>query len=292
MEYHNIPMNEHKIGYVHDLVNLIDKSIPNFNYGWLEIGRYMVEDKSRWLSNLNPLLECIGTGHYTILKSLNYIRIAKCISESYLNDPEQRFKNIFFHFGVITDCTNQIARSIVLIESKLKIRSFVEKRFTEEEIMSTVEKRIGKDYNSRYDKLVKYGTPISVEIQPERDVYLKTLDSTNQYIGDYRIFRQAIQTYRNTYIHNPTIDVFVYNGKECVFNTKARKTQISLNDFRFLGQLDGLDEDDFIHPQDLINNNFRQLLIALNSMWDLFGREINKINSDKSLDEILFLQKD
>ena len=125
MSYYNTPIHEHRINYVKDLSDLIDNSIPNFKSGWLEIGRYMNENKSRWLTNLNPFVECIGTGHYTIIKSLNFIRLTKCKSNSYINDNEQRFKNIFFHFGVINDCSYQLARCIVLIESKLGIINFI-----------------------------------------------------------------------------------------------------------------------------------------------------------------------
>ncbi len=289
MSYYNIPIHKHRIDYVRNVSTLIDSSIPNFNSAWLEIGRYMNNSNSRWLSNLNPLIECIGTGHYTILKSLNFIRLTICKSNTYLNDSEQRFKNIFFHFGVITDCSYQIARCIVLIESKLDLICYNEKYLNVKEIKSKVESWYSKNYISRYDDMLKYGISINVEIQPNRDNYLKILDKEKKYSKDYFKFRDSIQSYRNSYIHNPMIDVFVFNGNEYVIDTKGGKNNsVKINDFRYLSQLDKLDRKYFIRPQELIDRNFKLLLKGIDSLWTLYSKEIKRINGNDNLESVLY----
>jgi hypothetical protein len=288
MNYYNTPINEHRINYVKDVSTLIDNSIPNFKPAWLEIGKYMNNENSRWLSNLNPMIECVGTGHYTILKSLNFIRLSKCKSTSYLNDSDQRFKNIFFHFGLITDCSYQIARCLVLIQSKLDLIKYDEKQLDLGEIKSKVESWY-KNYDSRHKEMLKYGISINIEIQPRRDSYFDILDAEEKYTKDYFSFRDSIQAYRNAYIHNPMIDVFMFDGKECVIDTKAdKKKSIKINEYRYLSQLDKLDKKFFIHPQELIDRNFDYLLKGLDSLWILYSCEIKRINCNENIDNVLY----
>ncbi len=292
MNYSNIPIKDHKISYIKDVSNIIDSDIPHFSHAWLEIGKYMNKDKSRWLRKLNPLFEGLGTGHYTILKSLNYIRLSKCISNSYMNDSNQRFKNIFFHFGVILDCSHQIARDIVLIKSKLNLIEYEESYYPLEKIKLKLESWYNSNengYKRKLEELVLYGIPIDYIIQPERDIYFKTLDKEKKYTKEYFKFRNAVQSYRNAYIHNPMIDVFIHRGVECVIDTNANKSgMIKLNQYRYLSQLDDLDEKHFIHPQALIERNYRLLLNGLNSLWNLFSNELHVINSSDNLETVLY----
>ena len=52
-----------------------------------------------WRDNMHPIFEQIGMTDYGIIKSLNYIRISIC--DITVGDPNQTFKNIYFHFGLI-----------------------------------------------------------------------------------------------------------------------------------------------------------------------------------------------
>ncbi len=282
-----------EINYVKDLSELIDNSIPNFKSGWLEIGRYINSDNSRWLNNLNPLIECVGTGHYTVLKSLNYIRLSRCISNSYINDNEQRFKNIFFHFGIITDCCKQISRSIVLIKSNLRLIEYKEEKLEYNEIKQNLKSWYESKYDSQYKEMQNYGISVNINIQPESDIYFNILDKEKNYTKNYFIFRNAIQSYRNAYIHNPMIDVFYYKKNEYVIDTNTdKKAAIKLNKYRYLSQLDKLDTKYFIHPQELIDRNFKLLLQGLNSLWDLFSQELKTINSHPDIENILYKTED
>ena len=291
MKYYNTPIHEHSIDFVRDVSYLIDQSIPNFKSGWFELGKYMNDDKSRWLKNLNPLFECIGTGHYTILKSLNFIRLSKNKGKVYHNDSEQRFKNIFFHYGVITDCAYQIARCLVIIKSNLGLIEYSVEKLSLDEIYSKVKSWYGKDgknYKDRYADMFKYGLSINVDIQPGRDRFFEILDKNKKFTNDYIKFRESIQSYRNSYIHNPMIDVFRYNGAEYVIDNKAdKKKSIKINDYRYLSQLDNLDKKYLIKPHELIERNFNLLVKGLDSLWTLYSAEIKVINCNENLDIIL-----
>ncbi len=292
MTYFNIPIKENKISFIKDVSDIIDSDFPNFETAWLELGRYMNKEKLRWLNNLNPLFEGLGTGHYTILKSLNYIRLSKSGRKKYLNDINQRFKNIFFHFGLITDCCYQIARSIVLIKSRLNLIKYEEPEYDLEILKQKLEnwyKSFKSGYKYKLGELNKYGIPVDFIIQPEHDIYFSILDKDKKYTKEYFKFRNAIQTYRNAYIHNPMIDVFNLKGVEYVIDTHHNKNKtLKLNQFRYLSQLDELDNKYFIQPHKLIDRNYRLLLNGLNSLWELYSYEIKVINSNPNLESILY----
>ena len=111
-----------KVKYLNQIYDFLVAKIPNLDKIWPLLGDYTLNN--RWDPNIDPDLEAIGTGHYTLLKSLNYIYQNK--DDIILNDPLIRYKNIYFHYGLIIDCINQIAFHILRFQKKLNMReSFI-----------------------------------------------------------------------------------------------------------------------------------------------------------------------
>jgi len=58
--------------YLDEFIETIEKQLPILKEAWENLDPYT--ENNRWKNNLDRNLELIGTGHYTLIKSLNYIR--------------------------------------------------------------------------------------------------------------------------------------------------------------------------------------------------------------------------
>lgn len=137
------------IAYLDEMVVTIDEQLPILKVAWENLAPYTLNN--RWRPKLDIDLEIIGTGHYTLLKSLNYIRKNKDLVK--MNDPEQRFKNIYFHYGLIIDCIKQISRSLLLFKTKLGVMDFQETKFSFDDILRITENWYKNNYENSYKNL-------------------------------------------------------------------------------------------------------------------------------------------
>ena len=115
---HNIERN---------MAETIELKFPNFEILWdkylMPLTGAPIDFSLR--NDTHPNLEEIAMSHFGVLKSLNYIRISK--SKVGPGDPNQTFKNIYFHFGLIFDSVDNLLRNILIIQNYLKIINLEEK---------------------------------------------------------------------------------------------------------------------------------------------------------------------
>lgn len=257
------------ITYLDEMVDTIETKLPVLREAWENLDPYT--KNNRWRPALDPNLESIGTGHYTLLKSLNYIRKNKDLVK--MNDPEQRFKNIYFHFGLIIDCIKQLSRSILLFETKLGMVDFHENSYSSIQVVQKVEKWYDENYRTYFRKLVTNGVAISVPLQPEKD-YVSLLGSKKA-LEPYNKFKIAIQPYRNIFIHNPAVDIFKIRGFPGEFVVKKEV----LKNCRFLNEIDKTDKSNIINPKIMVNQDYSECLQVITSICAILLSHIKEINS-------------
>jgi len=258
------------IDYIDEMKDTLEEKIPILLESWRNLAQYT--SNGRWRKKLDRDLEVIGTGHYTILKSLNFIRRNKEYVK--INDPDQKYKNIYYHFGLIIDCIRQISRSILIFEDKLGIIKFQEKAKTKEEIELQTKGWFDQYYNKLFERLTTYGITISQNIQPENE-YISILEPTKNNIKKYNQFRNSIQQYRNILIHNPSIDIFKRSDLNGVYVVKKEQ----LKKYRFLNEIDKININDLINPIEQVNQDYEKCLSAVMEVWTVFLVHIKDINS-------------
>ncbi len=150
----------------------IDKNIPSFRDIWPFLGRYTEE--GHWHPKLDINLEFIGTAHYTVLKSLCFIIRNKDMVAP--NDPDQRYKNVIFHYAIINDCIKELCCHLLKFEKKLD---------------STLSRQI-----RQLNYIVSLNNSIRLP------------NNEQQFITFNDFKKNRIDPLRNAFIHNPSIDIF------------------------------------------------------------------------------------
>lgn len=257
------------IAYLDEMVETVEKQLPILKEAWENLAPYTFNN--RWRPLLDVDLETIGTGHYTLLKSLNYIRKNK--DSVRMNDPEQRFKNIYFHFGLIIDCIKQISRSIILFKTKLGLINFQELKYSIEDIVQITNNWYKNNYETSYNKLVNNGVAIALQLQPAKE-YIYML-GTKKELNLFSVFKNSIQPYRNVFIHNPAIDIFIVKGKKGQFVVKKDV----IKNCRFLNQLDKTKPSNLTNPVEMVNQDYSDCLQVISTTWYVLLKHIKEINN-------------
>jgi len=255
--------------YLDEYIETIEEQLPILKEAWENLDPYTINNK--WRKNLDRNLELIGTGHYTVLKSLNYVRKNK--DQVRMNDPEQKFKNIYFHFGLIIDCIRQISRSILLFKNKLGLIEFSEEKMPVEDFTNQILNWYYENYNACFTKLEDFGIPISIPLQPKIEYLSRFVNK--QEIIKYNRFKNSILQYRNIHIHNPTIDIFRIPGIVGEYVVKKDK----LKNYRFLREIDKIDRKDLIDPIVMTNKDYANCLEVVHEIWTIFIKNIKEMNT-------------
>ena len=218
-----------------------------------------------WRKDTHPELERIGIASFGILKSLNLVYIKKDkIKVS--TDPEQTFKNVYFHFVLATDCVDAMLRSIAIVESELKILDINEKlKLSNELLINDFDTWVTKDYPKCYQEMINEGKPIFY--YPQHDYNFLSITVTNKLIRkSYLELIKKLKNYRNFFIHNPGIDVFIVKRIDKRFAIKKEMVKKSRN-WTTLRDLYNHDKSLFIDPEEMITTDLINLIKELNSIW-------------------------
>ena len=215
--------NQKKFKYISIVSNHIEANIPKFKEIWPLLGAYTTNNS--WDLSLDEDLEFIGVAHYTILKSVSYIYQNKdCVD---MNDPQQRFKNIIFHYALIIDCIKQISFHIIKFKGKLNPKSYnlINKK-SKSSFMKKMEEWYDKKYDISFENFHKNGGLIMLEILSTKK-HISMLNSNNSFSSYYE-FDKIINPYRNVFVHNPSIDIFRRGKKLYVVKSEFIKTNKSI----------------------------------------------------------------
>lgn len=258
----------------YEIASLIEKYFPNYEKFYNNYIVNFVGSDGNWKTDMHPIFEEIGMADYAILKSLNYIR--RTCMYVVTGDPNQTFKNIYFHFGLIFDSIEHMGRNILRLEDELKIidlKKLIKKKISED----TLSIWLKNQYEGEIDLYIKTGMPPS---PPKGTKRIMELLLENELKLEYEKFSRNIREYRNMFVHNPSVGVFTafIKGMSIQFCPKKDKvrdyplwTNIRLNWKS--------NPNDFTQPSTLINEDIINMLVLLNKIYEAYDKHMkNMIN--------------
>jgi hypothetical protein len=257
-----------KFRYIEVISDYINNNILPFKAIWPYLGAYTIN--GHWDPNIDENLEFIGIAHYTVLKSLCYIFQNKDNIE--MNDPEQRYKNIIFHYALIIDCIKQVSFHLLKFKNKLdptlKLPII---KFTKNQFLEEMEIWFDQNYSDLFTSFVSTGGLIMKEVHSTKS-YIAHLNAENEF-KSFNQFSSIIGPLRNVFIHNPSIDIFQYRGKPFVVKPQYIKKN------RTIQSINELNQNDIIDPKVLMNQLFLKSTKMLVDVWTVFLTEIEIINT-------------
>lgn len=260
---------QNKFEYVKIISDYIEQNIPQFSNIWPFLGAYTFNGS--WDPDIDENLEFIGIAHYTVLKSFSYIFQNK--DSVKMNDPNQRFKNIIFHYALIIDCIKQITFHIVKFKHKLNpIIKMPVTRLGKAAFLKKMEDWYDKEYNERFETFLENGGLIMKEIHSTNN-YVSLLNK-NKCFKSFHKFNERINPYRNVFVHNPSIDIFLRGKAPYVVNSEYIKSTRTIQSIRRLST------EDLNNPSDLMDQLFKQATKMLSDVWKIFYKEIESINTN------------
>jgi len=281
-------MKEYKLRKQEDIIKyeiapLIEKHFPNYEKFYTRYIAKFIGHNGNWRTDMHPIFEEIGMADYAILKSLNYIRRSWMYVVT--GDPNQTFKNVYFHFGLILDSVEHIGRDILRLKDELKIIDL--KRAIKKEISKdTLGNWLDNQYDVEIDRYIKTGIPPS---PPKGSKKFMELILQNELKRQYEKFSISLRKYRNLFAHNPSVGIFTayINGTAIQLCPKKEKVKDYplWTDIRLNWQSN---PDDFTQPHILINNDFIDLLKLLNKIYEEYDKQMEKIFENQNVKNLLY----
>jgi len=145
---------------------------------------------------------------------------------------------------------------------------------------------IKKEYKIQLEKFIDTGRPFQL---PIRNPYLlKLMIQDTELIRNYNKFSQSIREYRNIFIHNPSVDIFMVKEERTIKHFSPKKNKAKKyplwNDMRtkYLFK-----KDDFINPKSLIEEDLLELLKLLNDIWKEYHKHMKEIFQQNDIASLL-----
>jgi hypothetical protein len=275
-EYKNSKLIEER-----DTVALIRQYYPRFEIFEEKFLDQIKDPKSgQWLDV--EYLEEIGLSQWGVLKSINYINIVR--NKVYPGDSYLRFKNVYFHFGLIADTVAYLARNICFLEEKLGICiNSVHEQKTKNELIQDFTKYIENHYDKNYQNYCRDNRPIVYHINSKVD-HIRALVTDESLLKNYNQFFQLVSFYRNYFIHNPSFDIIHTDGREVAVKKESLKNNTNeiQDKFRHWSRIrEDLSEKEtlklFTCAKDMIYDDLIEMLKLLNVIWEQFIVRLEQI---------------
>ena len=236
-----------------------------------------------WRNDTHPDLEHIGMAFYSFLKSLKYI--IKNKDKVSVGDPDQTFKNIYFHFGLALESFEEVFRSICTLLQELELLNIPEKfKIEKTELIEKFEKWIDSDYERRFESMLKDGRTIVYYPQHGRD-FLSIL-TNKETRTNYIKYRSSIKNYRNFYIHNPGVDIFIHIYSKKIYVVKKEKVSVAKR-WSDLNRLFESHPEFFCHPIDSVQSDLLEMLKHINELSNVIINNLEVIfSNEKSINLI------
>jgi len=266
----------------------VDTLFPNYE---VMESAYLIKirnEDGNWRYDTSPQLEEIGMSHYAILKSFNYINISR--PQISVGDSNQRYKNIYFHFGLIFDTVENMARNIVLTGSQLRIREFKNKvKKSNKDLLAEFQKYVETRYEKAFSDMIKYGRPIFYHPQYPIN-FISILITEKDFKTEYRNFEKSIRDYRNFYIHKPAMDIAINKETSQLFALK--KEYINIDEYRYWSYIRKsievqLNPHHFDNPISIVEEDLNRCLSLLNVIYGYFLKEMEGISKAVGYEALL-----
>jgi len=245
-----------KFRYIDAIGDFIIDRIPKLAEIWPLLGKYTLD--GAWNPKLDEHLEFVGIAHYNLLKSLCYIIRNKDFVD--INDPDQKYKNVIFHYAILTDCIIIMHYHILKFHKKLDL--------SDSYSVKMLENSVAKDDAGNF----KYG--------PVNDFYGEKFTKFDAF---YK-FRDYIYPIRNAFIHNPSIDVFYRIYSNGIRERLVVKPEF-IRDNKSIQSISKLDRDALIELKQFMNDTFNLAIDMLSDVWEIMYEHVVEINAHPKFDE-------
>jgi hypothetical protein len=226
-----------------------------------------------WRFDTHPYLEQIGIASFGLLKSINFIYIKQ--NQIKVGDPDQTFKNVYFHFGHVADCIESLARSIVMVIDLLEIKKVnTSLKLSEETLLYDFKEWIKSKYESKYNQMIQFGKPIFHYPQQDHN-YLSILTNPSQR-KDYNKYMTDVKDYRNFYAHNPGVDVILEIPSRKKYVLRKEHVILAKN-WATVRYLFKSNRQYFIEPETMISADLNELIALLNELWNPIMKWMDKV---------------
>ena len=262
---------------------LIEGFFPNYELFWDQYIEPLKGLDGNWRNDSLQCLEEIGISQYGVLKSINFILLL--CDKIIVGDPLQRYKNIYFHFGLLFDSVKNLARNICIIGDRLGVFSLNE-NFKKEKVdlLNDYKEWINNNYEDYYKKMIELGKPIFYYPHKEHN-FIKIL-LPNNLRRRYNKFVTNIKKYRNFYIHTPGVDVAVLNTGALY---AVKKEYIDLyRHWSTMRNAFPYNRSHFDNPTKIIKNDLNDSISLLDEVWSYFINEMEKISEQKDYTKYLY----
>jgi hypothetical protein len=229
---------------------------------------------TNWRNDTYPPLEGIGMACFGMIKSLNYIfiNINNCLS----GDPNQTFKNIYFHFGLCLDNVDNLSRQILLCQQELGLVNLMNALAESDERIENDFLKWKKKYQKSITNYLEEGKP-TVYFPPLKTDLLKMIILDTNIYSNFKIHSDQLKQFRNLFTHNPSVDLFS-NGIESFAISKSEKhLNRYWSDLREFIQKNPAKK---IKPSKMISEDFKNTLSILELIWPFFDAETTKVFSN------------
>jgi hypothetical protein len=267
----------------HNLVQSASRFIindfPTFNKYFVEYVIPLTDfdqkpNAPNWRNDTYPPLEGIGMACFGIIKSLNYIFIN--INNCKSGDPNQIFKNIYFHFGLCLDNVDNLSRQILICQQELGLVNLLNALTESDDKIQKDFLKWMKKYQKSIVKYIEEGKP-TVYFPPLKTNLLKMIISDDKFYSEFKIQSEQLKQFRNLFTHNPSVDLFS-NGIESFTILKSDK---HLNRYwSDLREFIQKNPSKKIIPSKMISEDFEKTVSILELIWPFFETETTKVYSN------------
>jgi hypothetical protein len=227
-----------------------------------------------WRNDTYPPLEGIGMACFGIIKSLNFIFIN--INNCKSGDPNQTFKNIYFHFGLCLDNVDNLTRQILLCQQELGLVDLLNTLSESDDKIHADFLKWIKKYKKSIINYIDEGKP-TIYYPPLKTDLLKMIIADDKLYSEFKIHSEQLKQYRNLFTHNPSVDLFS-NGIESFTILKSDK---HLNRYwSDLREFIQINPSKKIKPSKMISDDFEKTLSILELIWPSFETETKKVFSN------------
>lgn len=200
------------------VASVVERDFPSYLKFDLDHLRKL-QDGKNWRSDTHPSLEIIGVSCFGLLKSINFIERNK--NQFIRHDPDQRFKSIWMHFGLLFETMNHLMDHLLIVHQAVGIETLDNiEPLTPEQLQSDFSKWVKEHYSADFKVLIESGRPIQFNPHPkykDRSL-LKFLG--DDLLKEYLKLKRKLHSYRNYYVHKPGVALLRRRGTWLVLRRK------------------------------------------------------------------------
>lgn len=182
-----------------------------------------LESHGHWRGDTHPSLEVIGVSCFGLLKSLNFIN--RNYPKLRVPDPDQVFKGIYFHFGLLFETLGFLLHHLRVVQCEVGIReALAVSEMSRDQLMRDYEQWIHEHYSPSFKRFVREGAPIAYNPHfRDRDTALSEYLKEARIKTAYKDLEGRLKLYRNYYVHQPGVALLGRGGHVLVLRRKHVK---------------------------------------------------------------------